>query len=94
MSNINLVRKRLTDGSLLRFGENISINGITVKAIFADEEFDDEAGRYRRTTLTIARPDAQFFRKGDTVLVRDRAFTITFIPDIHEDLIDIEIKNA
>jgi hypothetical protein len=79
---------------LEHFGEPIFINGIEVRAIFADELFEEEQGTFRKTTLSIKKEDLQFFKEGDGIVVRNRNFVITYIPDIHEPLIDLELKDA
>ena len=84
----------MLDVTLSRFGEEVFINGISVKAIFADELFEEEQGTFRKTTLSIKKEDLQFFKEGDGIVVRNRNFVITYIPDIHEPLIDLELKDA
>tara|TARA_A200000113_G_C8679065_1_gene294904 strand:- start:92 stop:376 length:285 start_codon:yes stop_codon:yes gene_type:complete len=94
MANISKVKGRMLDVTLSRFGEEVFINGISVKAIFADELFEEEQGTFRKTTLSIKKEDLQFFKEGDGIVVRNRNFVITYIPDIHEPLIDLELKDA
>ncbi len=94
MANISKVKGRMLDVALSRFGEEVFINGISVKAIFADELFEEEQGTFRKTTLSIKKEDLQFFKEGDGIVVRNRNFVITYIPDIHEPLIDLELKDA
>jgi hypothetical protein len=79
---------------LEHFGEPIFINGIEVRAIFEDELFEEEQGTFRKTTLSIKKADIKFFKEGDEVVVRDRHFRIVYIPDVHEALIDLELKDA
>lgn len=94
MANISKVKGRMLDVALSRFGEEVFINGISVKVIFADELFEEEQGTFRKTTLSIKKEDLQFFKEGDGIVVRNRNFVITYIPDIHEPLIDLELKDA
>ena len=94
MANISKVKGRMRDVAISRFGEEVFINGISVKAIFADELFEEEQGTFRKTTLSIKKEDLQFFKEGDGIVVRNRNFVITYIPDIHEPLIDLELKDA
>ncbi|QJR79608.1 hypothetical protein CA267_001750 [Alteromonas pelagimontana] len=74
--------------------ENIIVSGVTVQAIFSDTEFEGETGVERMTVITVKNADAKFFRRGDTLLVRDRNYTIERIPTTAEPLIDIEVKSA
>lgn len=94
MTHISKVQERLNRLSLSRFGEEVFINGIPIKAIFTDDDFSSDEGRFRNTTLTIKKADIKFFKEGDEVVVRDRHFRIVYIPDVHEALIDLELKDA
>ncbi len=94
MSNISKVQGRMRDVALARFGEDIFINGVQIKAIFADETFEEEAGLFRKTTLSIKKEDTIRFKEGDSVLVRGRNYVVTYIPDIDEPLVDLELKSA
>ena len=79
---------------LEHFGEPIFINGIEVRAVFEDETFEEEAGLFRKTTLSIKKEDTIRFKEGDSVLVRCRNYVVTYIPDIDEPLVDLELKSA
>lgn len=94
MANISKVKGRMRDVALARFGEEIFINGIPVKAIFADELYEEEQGTFRKTTLSIKKEDTKLFKEGDNIVVRDRNFVITYIPNINEPLIDLDLKDA
>lgn len=94
---MSLFDSELTDSIgdfMAGLGDNVYINGIPVQAIFADELFDEEQGTFRKTTLSIKKQDLPFFKKGDSIVVRDRSFIITYIPDTHDTLIDLELKDA
>ena len=94
MSNISKVQGRMRDVALARFGEDIFINGVQIKAIFADETFEEEAGLFRKTTLSVKKEDMVRFKKGDSIVVRNRSYVVTYIPDINEPLVDLELKSA
>lgn len=79
---------------LEHFGESIFINGVELRAVFEDETFEEEAGLFRKTTLSIKKEDTIRFKEGDSVLVRDRNYVVTYIPDIDEPLVDLELKSA
>lgn len=94
MSNISKVQGRMRDVALARFGEEIFINGVPIKAIFADETYEEEQGKFSVTTLSIKKEDSKYFEKGNSVVVRGKSFVITYIPDIEEPLIELELKRA
>lgn len=94
MFNFKEALASLGDECLEHFGEPIFINGIEVKAIFADELLEEEQGTFRKTTLSIQKEDTKFFKEGDNIVVRDRNFVITYIPNINEPLIDLDLKDA
>lgn len=94
MANISKVKGRMREVALARFGEDIFINGVQIKAIFADETFEEEQGLFRKTTLSIKKEDAQFFQKNDSIVVRNESFIIVHIPSIDEPLVDLELKSA
>jgi hypothetical protein len=79
---------------LEHLGEPVLINGIDHTAIFNDEAFVDETGRYRQTTLTIEKSKAANISVGHAVVARGRSFTINHKPDIEDPLIELELKNA
>jgi hypothetical protein len=79
---------------LEHLGELVFINGIDHTAIFNDEAFADETGRYRQTTLTIEKSKAVNISVGHAVIARGRSFTISHKPDIENSLIELELKNA
>lgn len=94
MFNFKEALASLGDECLEHFGEPIFINGIEVRAVFADETFEEEAGLFRKTTLSIKKEDTIRFKEGDSVLVRGRNYVVTYIPDIDEPLVDLELKSA
>jgi hypothetical protein len=94
MFNFKEALASLGDECLEHFGEPIFINGIEVRAVFEDETFEEEAGLFRKTTLSIKKEDTIRFKEGDSVLVRDRNYVVTYIPDIDEPLVDLELKSA
>lgn len=75
-------------------GETIYIEGAEFEAIFDDEEFQNETGRLRHTTITLRREDAKYVAKGNLVTARGKNFRITYVPGTSDPLIDIEVKNA
>ena len=94
MFNFKEALASLGDECLEHFGEPIFINGIEVRAVFEDETFEEEAGLFRKTTLSIKKEDTIRFKEGDSVLVRGRNYVVTYIQDIDEPLVDLELKSA
>lgn len=94
MANVLESRARLQSLALSRFGEEVTINGVTETAIFDDGEGVDESGRFRLTTLTVIDTLAATLNKGDPVVARGGNFKIDHIPQTKEPLIELELKNA
>ena len=94
MFNFKEALASLGDECLEHFGEPIFINGVQVRAIFADETFEEEAGIFRKTALSVKKEDAARFTKGASLVVRGRNYVVTYIPDIDEPLVDLELKSA
>ena len=94
MFNFKEALASLGDECLEHFGEPIFINGVEIRAIFDDETFEEEAGLFRKTTLSVKKEDMVRFKKGDSIVVRNRSYVVTYIPDIDEPLVDLELKSA
>ena len=94
MFNFKEALASLGDECIDHFGEPIFINGVEVRAVFEDETFEEEQGKFSVTTLSIKKEDSKYFEKGNSVVVRGKSFVITYIPDIEEPLIELELKRA
>lgn len=79
---------------LSHLGEKIFIKGVEIEAIFKDESFFDESGRYRQTTISIRKQDAKLFQQNDLLMVRNRQFKVKYIPEIEDSILDLELTNA
>lgn len=96
MSPFDLEISNMTEEFLDTFGFYVFVNGIKIKAIFNDEEYEDEAGYRNDISIEIPINSLVFFKEGGKVLVNEDRYLIRHIPkpSTEDPFLKIGLKRA
>ena len=94
MDSITQILNQASVDAMDHLGQPVFIGGIEYKAIFTDEEYEDDSGRRRTATISVTRATSELLVRGNTVAVGDELFKVSYIPKTKDYLINVELKNA
>jgi hypothetical protein len=94
MDSITQILMQASADSIEHLGVTVFIRGVEYKAIFRDEEYEDDVGRRRILTLSVDQATSRLLMPGDSTIVCGESFKIHHIPTTTDPLVEMDLKNA